>query len=206
MGEFREAWTSLLSWLPPPMRVAIAIIITALIVTKLAPRVIRGCGNLLHACWAPLLEILTYPEFLLTSLSRHYGRRPPPGTYSYGRTLGTLAATGTSLGQWLRNRFQAYPRFPRKTVIFIIAIIVACWYLTPKIPASEPKTVMSHMNNDVVRVDSWVATGRWKQAGTTSVSGCSPAKPATGKSARHKRHRKHKRRRAGFHSRHHRAG
>src|SRR5271165_2028394 len=126
MSTFRQAWDSLLTWVPPPFQAALALIIVLLIITKLLPRVIRGCGIILHAAWTPTLECLTYPEFLITSTFRRHGWRLLPGTYAYGRALGTLAPPGTQLGQWLRSRFTKRPRFPWKTTVLVAALLAGC--------------------------------------------------------------------------------
>ena len=134
MSTLRHAWASLLTWVPPPFQAGLALVIVLLVITKLAPRVIRGCGMILHAGWTPAMEFLTYPEFLITSTFRRHGWRLLPGTYAYGRALGTLAPPGTQLGRWLRSRFTKPPRFPWKTTIFVITLLAGCWYLAPKAP------------------------------------------------------------------------
>ena len=190
MSTFRHAWASLLTWVPPPFQVGLALVILLLIITKLAPRVIRGCGVILHLGWTPLLELLTYPEFLITSTFRRYQWRLLPGTYAYGRALGTLAPPGTQLGQWLRSRFTKPPRFPWKTTILVIALLAGCWYLVPKVPAGNVRTVMGNVNTDSIHTSSWLATGQWT-AVTTSAPVCRPAAPA--KKARPKQKGKPKR-------------
>jgi hypothetical protein len=169
VGTFRDAWGSLLSWVPPPVQAAIALVLALLIITKLAPRIIRGCGIALKAAWAPSLELLTYPEYLLTSAFRRNGRQPPPGAYAYGRLLGALAPPGTRLGQWLAARFPRKPRFPWKTTLLVIALLTASWYLAPKIPPGTPKTLVAHVNTDDSHVSTWLATGRWTPAATTTA-------------------------------------
>jgi hypothetical protein len=189
MSALRHAWASLLSWVPPPFQAGLALVIALLVITKLAPRVIRGCGMILHAGWTPALELVTYPEFLITSTFRRHGWRLLPGTYAYGRALGTLAPPGTLLGQWLRNRFTKLPRFPWKTTILIITLLAGCWYLAPKVPPGGVRTVMGNVNTDAIHTSSWLATGQWI-SDTTSASACPPAAPA--KKAPHKQKGKHK--------------
>lgn len=198
MGDFRQAWTSLLSWLPSPIRVAIAIIIAAWIVTKIAPRIVRWLGAVLQSAWTPMVELLTYPEYIFTSLCRRMGRKPVPGTHAYGTALGAIAAGGTRLGQWLRNRFKVYPRFPLKTIIVIVVALIACWYATPHIPDGGPRKVLGHVNTDVVRLDSWLATGKWQGATVTPATSSCPARhtPSAAKARkrnRKQRHHRHKR-------------
>lgn len=188
MSAFRHAWTSLLSWVPPPFQAALALVIVLLIITKIVPRLIRGCGMILHAGWTPALAFLTYPEFLITSSFRSRGWRLLPGTYAYGRALGALAPPGTRLGQWMRSLFTKPPRFPWKTTILVTALLAGCWYLAPKVPANGVKTVMSDVNTDSIHASSWLATGQWVSDSTSA-----PACPAAhAKQAQHKQKAKHK--------------
>jgi hypothetical protein len=189
MSAFRNAWASLLTWVPPPFQAVIALIILLLIITKLVPRVIRGCGVILHLGWTPLLELLTYPEFLITTTFRRYEWRLPPGTYAYGRALGSLAPPGTQLGHWLRDRFAKTPRFPWKTTALVVALLASCWYLTPKVPVGNVRTVMGNVNTDAIHTSSWLATGRWAAA-TSSAPACPHVVPAN--KADQKKKGKHK--------------
>jgi hypothetical protein len=162
MNEFRHMWSSLLGWVPPPVQVAIALVIALLLITKVLPRVINAAGAGLRAVWPPLLGLLTYPEFLLTTSLRRSGHQPMPGTYAYGRILGALEPPGSQLGGWLATRWSARrPRFPWKTALLIIALLAACWYAAPKLPAGGPKTVLADLNTDDTHVSTWIATGKW---------------------------------------------
>lgn len=187
MSAFRQAWESLLSWVPPPLQVGLASLIALLIITKLAPRIVRFCGMALQAVWAPLLELLTYPEFLLTTAVRRTGRQPLPGTYAYGRTLGTLAPPGTRLGGWLASRRKGL-RFPWKTTLVIVAIFTACWYLAPKVPACGAQTVLTDVNTDDIHVTTWLTTGRWTPG--TPVPTCIPNSARTDPQQLKKRRKK----------------
>lgn len=190
MSAFRHAWTSLLTWVPPPFQDSLGLIIALLLITKLTPRIIRGSGMILHTGWTPALELLTYPEFLITSMFRRYGWQLLPGTYAYGRLLGTLAPPGTRLGQWLRARFKTPPQFPWKTTILVTALLASCWYLAPKVPSGGPRTVMNNVNTDTIRTSTWLATGQWTLTATPAPA-CTPA-PAPAKPVRPKQNPKHK--------------
>lgn len=189
MSAFRQAWESLLSWVPPPLQVGLALALILLIITKLAPRIIRVCGMVLQAAWAPLLEVLTYPEFLLTTAVRRAGRQPLPGTYGYGRALGTLAPPGARLGGWLASRRKTL-RLPWKTTLLIIAIFTTCWYAAPKVPPGGAQTVLTDVNTDDVHVNTWLTTGRWTPGAPVPI--CIPS-PAHATPEPHKK--KHKKRR-----------
>ena len=192
MSALRQAWESLLNWVPPPLQIGLALVIVLLIITKLAPRIIRICGMALQAVWAPLLEFLTYPEYLLTTATRQLGWQPLPGTYAYGRTLGTLAPPGTRLGRWLASRRKGL-RFPWKTTLAIIALLTTCWYLAPKIPPNGAQAVLTDINTDDVHVNTWLTTGQWTPG--TPVPTCIPT--ADTKPQPHKK--KHKRRKHHHH-------
>jgi hypothetical protein len=189
MNAIRQAWESLVNWLPPPLQIGLALVIILLIITKLAPRIIRICGKGLQAVWAPLLEFLTYPEYLLTTAARQAGWRPLPGTYAYGRTLGALAPPGTRLGRWLGDRRKAF-RFPWKTTLIIVALLTTCWYLAPKI---SPNGVLTDINTDDVHVNTWIATGRWTPGAPVPI--CVPvhakAQPHKKKHKKKHHHSKH---------------
>jgi hypothetical protein len=186
MSAFRHAWESLASWVPPPLQAGLALVLALLIITKLAPRIIRGCGMALRAAWAPVLGLLTYPEFLITTAARRLGRQPLPGTYAYGRTLGTLAPPGTQLGGWLASRRKGL-RFPWKTTLLVIAILTSCWYLAPKIPPSGARTVLADVNTDDIHVNTWIATGRWipPAPARTCIAATALASPRPHKKRRH---------------------
>ena len=190
MDLLRQAWASLLTWAPSSVRVALALVVGLLVVTKLAPKVVRGSGAILCAGWTPLMTLFTYPEFLLTSIFRRLGWRLLPGTRAYGRTLGALAAGGANLGQWLRSRFTTAPHFPWKTTVVAVAVLGSCWYLAPKMPPGGARTVMGHVNDDVVSVDSWLATGQWTPVANSTLvcrPTTPPAKPKPKPTVRHRR-------------------
>ena len=193
MSTFRHAWASLLDWVPPPLQAGLALVIALLIITKLAPRITRGCGTMLKVGWAPSLQLLTYPEYLLTITLRRNGHQPLPGTYAYGRLLGALAPPGTQLGQWMSGRFQRKPRFPWKTTILVIALLAGCWYLAPNVPPGTPRTFLANINTDDTHVSTWLATGQWTPAPTpprcTAITARAKPRPHK-KSIRQKKQKK----------------
>lgn len=193
MSTFRHTWTSLLAWVPPPIQISLALVLLLLIVTKVAPRVIRWSGEFLHNFWTPLIEVLTYPEFLLTTMCRRGGGQLLPGTHAYDRGLGALAHGGTSLGHWARNRFTTMPRFPWKTALLVIALLAGCWYGAPKVPPGGARTLMGNVNTDTVQLKSWLTTGQWVPAASTALT-CT-TKPVPAKDAHRKRTKKRERKR-----------
>ena len=171
MSGFRDVWSTLLHWAPPPVQIAIALVIALLLITKVLPRLINIIGAALHVVWTPLLELLTYPEFLLTSALRRGGYQPLPGTYAYGRLLGGLQPPGSRLGAWLAACWAARrPRFPWKSALLVIALLLGCWYAAPKVPAGGPKTAFADINTDATHISSWIATGKWAADPPTACS------------------------------------
>lgn len=185
MSALWHAWASLLTWLPAPWQAGLALVLALLLVTKLAPRLIRSCGWTLQTGWMPLLELLTYPEYLLTSVFRRYSWQPLPGTYTYGRTLGALAPPGTRLGQWLRGRFQRKLRFPWKTTVLVIAVLASCWYAAPRVPPGAAKTLVANVNTDDTHLSTWLSTGQWTPA-ATPLPACRSVAPAKHPSSKKK--------------------
>jgi hypothetical protein len=182
MSGFRAVWSSLLHWAPPPVQIAIALVIALLVITKVLPSLVNIFGAALHAVWPPLLELLTFPEFLLTSALRRRGHQPLPGTYAYGRVLGGLQPPGSRLGAWLAACWAARrPRFPWKSALLVIAVLLGCWYAAPKVPAGGPKTLLANINSDDTHVSSWIATGKWAAADPPSACTAVTGKAAASK-------------------------
>ena len=181
MSALRNIWSPLLHWAPPPVQVGIALVIVLMLITKVLPRAVTAAGAGLRATWAPLLELLTYPEFLLTTTLRSGGRRPLPGTYAYGRLLGALQPPGTRFGSWLATRWSSRrPRFPWKTTVLIVALLAGCWYAAPKIRAEEPKALLANINTDDTHISTWIATGKWTANPAAACPTATP-KPSTTK-------------------------
>jgi hypothetical protein len=156
-----HVWTSLLSPVPAPIVVVLAVLAAVGTLTKVVPWGARGLGNAFRAGVAPALLCFTYPEFVVTSLCRRVGLRPLPGSYAYGRGLGALADGGTNAARWLSSRLEHLPRYPWKTATALFVAIVASWYVVPYLPAGGPKTAILGINSDVHWVDAWLVTGRW---------------------------------------------
>ena len=172
MSAFRDAWSPLLHWAPPPVQVTIALLIVLLLITKVMPPLVNVAGAALRAVWTPLLELLTYPEFLLTTMLRRSGYQPLPGTYAYGRLLGALQPPGTRLGSWLATRWQGRRlRFPWKSALLITALLAGCWYAAPKVHTGAPKTLLANINTDDTHISTWIATGKWTAA---PLAACAP--------------------------------
>jgi len=178
MQPLREAWGSLLVWMPSALRVSLALIVVLMVVTKLLPRLVHGLGALLRSASPPALALLTYPEYLTTTACRQWGWRLPPGTYTYGRGLGALAEAGRSTGTWMQGQLKKGLRFPWRTTIAVVAVLVGCWYLAPNLPDGKPKASIVDVNDEVVRVDYWLATGRWAAAANSTLP-CSAKAAAT---------------------------
>jgi len=118
--------------------------------------------------YTPLLELLTYPEFLLTTRLRRSGYQPLPGT---------------RLGSWLASRWpERKPRFPWKTAVLVIALLAGCWYAAPQVHTGAPKTLLANINTDDTSISTWIATGKWA-ANPAAACTAPAAKPAKAKPA-----------------------
>lgn len=126
------------------------------------PRLINALGAGLRAVWTPWLELLMYPECLVTSGLRRSGRQPLPGTYGYGRLLGPSSrpAPGSASGSPPAGP-PAGPALPWKTAFLVIACSPGCWYAAPRVAAGAPKTLLANINTDDTHVSTWIATGKW---------------------------------------------
>jgi hypothetical protein len=149
----------------------LALVLLVLVVTKLMPLALRVVGAGLARLWAPTIGLFTYPEYLITTLCRRHGWRLLPGTFEFGRLLGVVAAGGTGCGRCLRTRCAKPLRYPLKTTALTAGLLAGCWYLAPVIPPGNPQTMLINVNDDVVRVDSWLKTGQWQSAASPA---CSP--------------------------------
>jgi hypothetical protein len=188
---FRQAWESLASWVPAPLQIGLALVICLLVLTKLFPRIVHVVGVLVRAAWAPLVQLFTYPEFLLTSASRQLGKQPLPGTFAYDRALGTVYSPGLKAGEWLATRRRTF-RFPWKSAVLIIAILTSCWYIAPKVPPGGARSVLTDVNTDDVHLDSWISTGKWTPAVTLAT--CTKALVDDNSQRHHERPHAHRRR------------
>jgi hypothetical protein len=175
MQLFRELWASLLTWMPSPLRVSLALIAVLFVITSLLPRLIRGLGAVMRIGSVPALALLTYPEFIATTACRRLGWRLLPGTYWYSRGLGALATTGIQVGTWMHSKAKRSLRFPWKTTVAVVVLLSGCWYLAPRLPDGGPKATVNHVNDDLVMVDFWLATGRWMTVSNKTLQ-CAPAK------------------------------
>src|SRR6266545_8114432 len=101
MDAAHSVWTHALGWLVPPLRLSIFLLLVLLLVLKGLPALLRFAGRAIEVGATPAALLLTYPEYLTTSLSRRLGWRLAPGTFTYNQLLGGLAASASILGTWL---------------------------------------------------------------------------------------------------------
>ena len=161
MSLLRDAWSHLLVWAPPSLRVAVAVVVTSAVLAKVLPKALGACGLALRRCSEPVVALLTFPEYLTTSVSRRMAWPLLPGTYAYGRFLDGIARAGTAVGAPLESLLARRFRFPWKTTVGIAAALIASWYSVQGMPSGAPRTVLTNVNSDVTRVDYWLATGQW---------------------------------------------
>src|SRR5215831_1922590 len=61
-------WAQGLDWLPPPLRVGLFLFLALALLVKGGPVLLRLAGGAIVACATPAAGLLTYPEYLTTSL------------------------------------------------------------------------------------------------------------------------------------------
>jgi hypothetical protein len=175
-----SVWAQGLDWLVPPLRVGLFLFLVLALLLKCVPVLVGSAGRLIVAGATPTVSLLTYPEYLTTSLCRRFGWRLLPGTFAYGQLLGALAGGFGLLGSWFRSLGQHRPALPRKTLVVVIGVLLAAWFVEAKaIPKSLQPTVAT-MKADLVQFDTWLSTGRWAPPRTTVANWCPPPakKPA----------------------------
>lgn len=157
----RDLYSLLLGWLPAGWRVSIIILLTVALVQKVLPVLLRWCGHGVRLLTMPLVSLLAYPEYLLTSLHRRRGWPLLPGTHEYGHALAALAEGGRGLGSWLSNRFQTRHKYPWKAGLVCSLILITCWHLQPVVRPGAVGNAVSGINTATLRFDTWVATSNW---------------------------------------------
>jgi len=163
-----------LDWLAAPLRIGLVSVLVLVLAFALGRVLLRFAGGVLARGAVPAAELLTYPEYLITSLCRRLGCRPLPGSYLYGRTLGALAKAAAAVGASLQRPGRHRPRLLWMTLVVVIGVMAAAWFTkTESIPTSlRPATAV--LRADIARLDGWLITGLWKPAPTI---GCpAPAK------------------------------
>lgn len=75
-----EAWRTLGAGVPPPVRLALSLLVVVWLATKVGVPLMRFVGGVLRRGSAPVLALLTYPDFACTTLCRRMGWRFMPGT------------------------------------------------------------------------------------------------------------------------------
>lgn len=170
----RESWSGLLAWAAPPIRLAIAVAIVALLVARLGPPAVRALGRFLAGGAVPLAGVLTLPEYVATSVSRRMTGRPALGAYAYGQALGTSAAAVTVLGRSLAKATPHHLRYPKKTVIAVGALLVLCWYTG--LTTSSGSGFANRLNTRLAGMDTWM-TGSPTVAPFPPPAPCNPTPP-----------------------------
>jgi hypothetical protein len=176
MDAAHTIWTQALGWLVPPLRLSLFLFLVLLLLVKALPALLRIAGRVTQVTATPAALLLTYPEYLATSLSRRLGWRLAPGTFAYNQFLGALAAGVSALGTWLHAMGQHWPSFPRKTFVLLSAIAIAAWYTKVENMPELVRNTVTPAQAELVRVDTWLGTGEWAPAGNAKAAWCTPVK------------------------------
>lgn len=176
MDRVRETWGTVMAWAPPPVRLAVFFALALLALLRGLPVVMHLCGAGLRRSGG-MLALLTFPEYLLTTLARRVHRPPLPGTFAYGQLLGAihqgLLGAGTILLRAGRHRVT----LRRSMFLLPATLVVTVWYTAAGLPPGE--------FGDAVRVarTGLATTDAWLMAGDTSPPAVCPAAPRTSPSA-----------------------
>ncbi len=170
MNAAHSVWAQGLDWLAPPLRVGLFLFLALALLTKGGPALLRTVGRALVAGAKPAVGLLTYPEYLATSLCRHFGWRLLPGTAAYGQLLGTLASGLSLLGSGLRSLGQHRPAVPWKTLVVVIGVLLAVWFIKSGSIPKELQPTVAAVRTELVRFDNWLGTGQWVKSGATVVN------------------------------------
>jgi len=165
-------WAQVLNWLAPPLRVGLFLFLASALFVKSGPALLRFAGRTIAVGAIPAVGLLTYPEYLATSLCRRFGWRLLPGTFTYGQLLGTLATGLGRLGLWLRSLGQHRLAVPRKTLLVVVGALLAVWFTKAEsLPLSLQPTVTA-VRADLAQFDCWLVTGQSVPPGTTGTNEC----------------------------------
>lgn len=170
MGTFRLFWTSSMVWIPVPFRLVVFTGLVLVLVLQVVPRLARVGGLGLQRS-EPVVALLTYPEYLATSLARHLGRPLLPGTIVYGQALGALARLLTQTGHVLARAGEHRRRVRLKVVVAIAVVAGAIWYSADTLPPGEFGDNVRDLRSGLVTADTWLMTG---VTGPVPATGCVP--------------------------------
>ncbi len=169
-----------LSPLPPPWRLVVAMITIVVLVWQVGPFLLSAVSRLTSRAVEPLVGALVLPEYTLTSWLRDKQRRPLPGTYSYGRAL-ELAAQGTRavmlrVHQQLGQRRRVSPRI----IVILTVVPVVAFYAETALPATgAPRPivcVVRGVQGVFVSMDGLIMTGQPRSADSIgSQNGLAPS-------------------------------
>ncbi|MEV4630437.1 hypothetical protein AB0J90_29655 [Micromonospora sp. NPDC049523] len=121
----------LLSWLPPDTRVLIALpvlVVLLFILVTVVLRALTSADRLLRPVWSALFTltglIAVLPEYLLTTVLRRMGQRPPNTVYLYGEIVENVVQIGHRLSQAGISSLTEETRLRRVLIVVIVGLIV----------------------------------------------------------------------------------
>jgi hypothetical protein len=178
-------WAQALDWLPPPLRVTLFLCLLGMLLVRGVPALLHWSGRALNVGAKPVMLLLTFPEYVTTSMSRRFGWRLLPGTYAYGRLLGTVAdglgAVGRSLSAVGSSRRR---RLPVKVLLLVVlALTLTPWYAKADALPKPVRPTAAALRGQVAQADVWLGSGHWVTPRTTVANWCTvpaskPARPA----------------------------
>lgn len=176
MSIVRDVLRATLDWAPVPLRVTTTLMLLVFALVVLCPLAARMAGKVMGSASGPFIALLTYPEYLTTSLCRRLDLPLLPGTYAYGSLLGGFASATTAAGHWLERVFARRLKFPWKPVLGVGAVLTVAWNVTPFLPAGGAQSTVVSLNKRIETVDSWLISGSSSPL-ARSVPSCRPTTP-----------------------------
>ena len=146
--------------IPPPWRIAALLILTVLVIRKLLPWTVRTIGGLVRLGVKPLVALLLFPEYLLTTWRRDRGHPPLRGTYAYDNGV-ERAADLLHRTSRLATRTLGKRRKISWGVVILIALIPAVlWYTERGLPNNRVTHPVVELVGSAQRpllvADAWV--------------------------------------------------
>jgi hypothetical protein len=171
MSPVQQAWTTVTVWVPPPLRLALILALALWTALRLVPAVLRLAAACLKRS-GPMLAILTYPEFLTTSLARRLGRPLLPGTFAFGQLLGAIHRGLVAAGGLLSRAGERRVELHGWLFALPAALLLAVWYSAAGLPPGTFGDVVRTARTGLATTDVWLMDGQ-----TVPPSAACPAVP-----------------------------
>ena len=155
MDILHQEWRSGMVWVPPPVRLVLFIVLVLLLAARGVPLLIRLWAAGLHHS-GPVLEWLTFPEYLATTAARRQERPLLPGTFAYGRLLGAVHRGSLALGGVLLKAGRRQPALRKSLFVLPAILVLAVWYSAAALPPGEFGDAVRDARSGLATMDLWL--------------------------------------------------